>query len=141
MGYRNTSRIDKVNIRLVHAVLITAIPLFALLAEVGRYQGSGRWTSLHWLMSGLAAWCIFEGFRFRSLWVFPSQRLLANDAGNSKALRRWKAGQLIVLTMAEAVAWYGLVVRMVLHGTLWQASLFYAVGLFLLLLWTPRRGC
>jgi len=140
MGRLNPSRIDKVNMRLVQAVLIIAIPLFALLAEVGRDHGRDRWTSLDWLMSGLATWCIFEGFRFRRLWVFPSQRLLANDAGNSKALRRWKAGQLIVLAMAEAVAWYGLVVRMVLHGTLWQASVFYAVGLFLLLLWTPRRG-
>jgi hypothetical protein len=140
MGHLNPSRIDKVNMRLVQVVLIIAIPLFALLAEVHRDQGTGRWTSLRWLMGGLAAWCIFEGFRFRRLWVFPSQRLLANDACNSKALRRWKAGQLIVLAMAEAVAWYGLVVRMVLHGTLRQASLFYAAGLFLLLLWTPRRG-
>ena len=85
MGHLNPSRIDKVNMRLVQVVLIIAIPL---LAEVHRDQGTGRWTSLHWLMGGLAAWCIFEGFRFRRLWVFLSQRLLANDACNSKALRR-----------------------------------------------------
>jgi hypothetical protein len=107
---------------------------------IGRRTPRSRHRALHWLMGGLAAWCIFEGIRFRRLWVFLSQRLLANDACNSKALRRWKAGQLIVLAMAEAVAWYGLVVRMVLQGTLRQASLFYAAGLFLLLLWTPRRG-
>jgi len=32
----------------------------------------------------------------------------------------------------------GLVVRMVFGGAFWQASLYYAAALFLLLLWTPR---
>ena len=36
MGHLNPSRIDKVNMRLVQVVLIIAIPLFALLADVHR---------------------------------------------------------------------------------------------------------
>jgi hypothetical protein len=39
--------------RLIQSALIAAVPLCALLAEVGRGHGSGRWTSPHWLMSGL----------------------------------------------------------------------------------------
>jgi hypothetical protein len=71
--------------RLIQSGLIASIPIFALVAEVGRGHGSGRWTSLHWLMSGLAVWCIAIGFRYRRRWVSDSQQVLANDASNSKA--------------------------------------------------------
>ena len=53
-------------------------------------------------------------------------------------LRQAEVGQIIGLAMAEGVVQWGLVVRMILGGALWQASSFYAAGLFLLLLWAPR---
>jgi hypothetical protein len=42
------------------------------------------------------------------------------------------------MAFAESLALWGVVVRMVLGGALWQASLFYSVSLVLLLYWTPR---
>ena len=63
---------------------------------------------------------------------------LANDAASSKGLKQWEAGNLIGLLMAAGVAGWGLVIRFVLRGAVWQAMLFYAAGIFLLLLWTPR---
>ena len=84
-------------------------------------------------------WRIFEAFRYRRLWVRPSQQILVGDPSNATALRRWEVGQVIGLSMAEAVAAYGLVVRTVLGGTLWQALPFYVVALLSLLVLTPRR--
>jgi hypothetical protein len=42
------------------------------------------------------------------------------------------------MAFAENIVLWGLLVRMVLGGALWQASLFYLFGLALLLYWTPR---
>jgi hypothetical protein len=66
------------------------------------------------------------------------EQKLVMDASDRKALKQWEAVHACVLVMAENVALCGLVVRMVFNGTLWQASLFYAGGLILLMLWTPR---
>ena len=64
--------------------------------------------------------------------------MLVKDSSNLKALRQWKAGQIVGMAFAEAIVFYGVVVRMVLDGTLRQASSFFVAGLLLLLLWTPR---
>jgi hypothetical protein len=60
------------------------------------------------------------------------------NSADAKAAKQWEAGQVISLAMAEGVAYWGLVIRMVFHGALWQASLFYLTGALLLLFWTPR---
>jgi hypothetical protein len=117
---------------------IVAIPLFGYVAEsVGR-RGSSNWTLWHWLVTGLALYTAFGGFRLRRRIMRRAEEVLVNDAANSKARRKWLAGQLIGFAFAESIALWGVVVRMVLGGTLWQASLFYATALLLLLLWTPR---
>jgi hypothetical protein len=67
-----------------------------------------------------------------------SKEKLKKNATDAKAAKQWEAGHIISLAMAEGVALWGLVIRMVFHGTLWQASIFYVMALFLLLLWTPR---
>ncbi len=63
---------------------------------------------------------------------------LAKDASELKAVKQWEAGHVLGMAFAESLALWGVVVRMVLGGALWQASLFYSVSLVLLLYWTPR---
>ena len=89
-------------------------------------------------MAGLALYAALGGFFFRRTLMRRSEDALAKDATDPKALKQWETSQIIGMSMAEGVVVMGLVVRVVLGGTLWQASLFYAVGLLLLLLWTPR---
>jgi hypothetical protein len=67
-----------------------------------------------------------------------SKSTLAKDASDPRAAKQWQAGQLVALAIAENIALWGLLVRMAVGGALWQASLFYAASLALLLLWTPR---
>jgi F0F1-type ATP synthase membrane subunit c/vacuolar-type H+-ATPase subunit K len=124
-------------VRLIQWALIAVVPIFAFVAEIGHSRGSNDWTWRHWLVAGLALWSVSGGFHLRRL-GHRSEQALGKGAPNPKAVRQWEAGQIIGLAMAEGVAMVGLVVRMVLGGALWQASLFYAAGLFLLLLWTPR---
>jgi F0F1-type ATP synthase membrane subunit c/vacuolar-type H+-ATPase subunit K len=124
-------------LRLIQFTMIAAIPMFGWVAEsIGR--GSSDWTLWHWVMTGLALYAALAGLFFRRRLMDRSQEAFAKDASNPKALKQWEAGHLIGLASAEAVVVWGVAVRMVLGGALWQASLFYAAGLILLLLWTPR---
>jgi F0F1-type ATP synthase membrane subunit c/vacuolar-type H+-ATPase subunit K len=125
-------------LRLIQSVYIVAIPLFGWVAESVRGRGSSDWTLWHWVMTGLALYAALGGFFLRRKLMRRSEEALAKDASNPKALKQWQAGHLIGFASAEAIVIWGVVVRMVLGGALWQASLFYAAGLFLLLLWTPR---
>ncbi len=125
-------------IRLIQAAFIVAIVLFVWVAESIRGRGSNDWTLWHWVMTGLALYAALVGFFFRRKQLRRSEEALAKDASNPKALKQWQAGHLMGFASAEAIVLWGLAVRMVLGGALWQASLFYAAGLFLLLLWTPR---
>ncbi len=115
-----------------------AIPFFGWIGESIRGHGSSDWTLWHWLMTGLALYAALGGFFFRRTLMRRSEDALAKDATDPKALKQWETGQLIGMSMAEGVVVMGFVVRVVLGGVLWQASMFYAAGLLLLLLWTPR---
>jgi len=81
---------------------------------------------------------LLGGFRIRHRLLRRSGEAVKKAASDPKALRQWEVGQVVGLAVAECVAVWGLLVRMVLGGALWQASLFYLVALSLLLLWTPR---
>jgi len=125
-------------VRLIQWALLLAIPLFAWVAEFRRGNGNSDWTWRQWLAIGLCAWSISGAFRLRSRMLRPSKEKLMRNTADAKAAKQWEAGQVISLAIAEGVACWGLVVRMVFHGALWQASIFYAMSVLLLLLWTPR---
>lgn len=126
-------------VRLIQWALLLAIPLFAWVAEIGRDRGSANWTWRHWLAMGLCIWSILGAFRLRSRLLRRSRETLMNKGADAKAAKQWEAGQILSLAVAEGVAYYGLVVRMVFRGTLFQASIFYLMGILLLLYWTPHR--
>lgn len=124
--------------RLVQAAFAVSMLLIVCITQSVRGYGCSNWRFWHWVMAGLALWAVFGGSQVRGRAIRRSERLLASDSSNPKALRQWQAGQIIGMAFSEAIVLYGVVVRMVLDGTLWQASPFYAAGLVLLLLWTPQ---
>ena len=125
-------------VRLIQWALLAAIPLFAWVTEIVCGSGRSDWTWRHWLAIGLVIWSVSGAFRLRGQLLRRSKEKLMNNPADAKAVKQWEAGQVISLAVAEGVAFWGLVIRFVFHGTLWQASVFYVIGVFLLLLWTPR---
>jgi hypothetical protein len=130
------SRLSK--LRLFHVAFIASVPLYVWFAENIQPRCDSNWTSRHWAVTGLAVWTAFGGFRLRRRIIGRSEKALAKNASDTKALKQWEAGQIIGLAFAEAIVLWGVVLRVVLSCALWQTSLFYAAGLFLQLLWTPR---
>jgi hypothetical protein len=125
-------------LRLIHAAFVVAMPLFVWITQSVCGRARSEWTLWHWVMTGLALYAVWGGFFFRRKLMRRSEEALRKDSANPKSLKQWQAAQFIGMPFAETIVLYGVVVRMVLGGTLWQASPFYAAGLFLLLLWTPR---
>ena len=125
-------------LRIIQALLIGIIVAHASLFEVFFSEAHSRWSLWHSLTAGLGMVCALEGFHFRRRYLAPAAAALARDPRNPKAVQRWAGWHSICLLMATAVGAYGLWVRMFLRGSLLQALLFYVVGLFLLLLWTPK---
>jgi len=64
--------------------------------------------------------------------------MLAKNASDPKALQKWQTAEVLGIAFAGGIVQYGLVLRIALRSTLWQVSLFYAVGLLLLFLWRPQ---
>ena len=73
---------------------------------------------------------------YRTRVVQPAaERLRANPDDNSAATR-WRQGVLISLICCECVVLFGMVLRFA--GGSWNVcAIFYAVGIFLMLAWTP----
>ena len=125
-------------LRLFQFAMIAAVPILAGVAEIARHPGSNSWTLWHWVIAAVALSSVFSGSNLRRQMLARAATALARDASDPKALKQWEAGQMVGLAFAENVALWGLLVRVVLGGALWQASLFYSLSLILLLYWSPR---
>lgn len=67
----------------------------------------------------------------------PSEEVLATNAMDAVAVRRWQTGQLITYAFAEAIALYGLVLHF-LGFTHIEVVPFLVVGFLLILFFQPR---
>ena len=123
--------------RLIQWALLLATGLFALATELLlENRGSSDWNWRHWLLVGYSTYAVLVAMRFRRRLFNRATAKLRNGEGDASVAKPWQAGNLISFLMAWNVGLCGLVIRFVLHGALWQASVFYGAAIFLLLLWT-----
>lgn len=122
----------------IHAAYVVAVLLFAFIAESVSGPGRSNWTTWHSVITGFALYGVVIGFVYRKKLLRRTEESLEKDGANPRTLKRWQAAHFVGMAGAESIAIWGGVDRMVLGGTFWQASLFYATGLVALLFWTPR---
>ena len=126
-------------VRLIRIALIASIVLYALIGEVvGRGVTTVPNTTVYFAITFVAIADVGAIAVMRRLFVTPAEGVLASQPADTAALGRWRAGYLITYALCEAVALFGLVLR-ILGFPLSQVATFYAVGLILLLLFGPRR--
>jgi hypothetical protein len=125
-------------VRLVHFGFLVSVPLYVWVAERIHHGGTTAWTWWHWLAVGYSAFAVLGGnWACRPL-LSRSEKILMSNPADAKAVKQWEGGQFGLWASAECVVLCGVVIRVALHGALWQACLFYVVGFLLLVLWAPR---
>ena len=124
-------------LRIIHGAMLASVVLYAGVAESARsseHPPAVLLPALAAMGAGLAA----GAFILRRMWVESAEERLRLAPDDTAALNRWRAGHITTFALAEAIALYGLVLR-VLGAPFLHAAGFYAIAVLLLLMFTPRR--
>lgn len=122
------------HLRLMQVGCVLLVLASIWLSRFGKHEGQGGNTTGHWFVVGLALWCAVSGFTMqRKLRRAPRTQRLSNA---STPLSRWKAGHLMRLGSATAVALWALVLSEFGGPSVFVNALF-GIGLALLLVWRP----
>ena|SRR6202795_471522 len=70
--------------------------------------------------------------------VLQSAAILAGRPNDAATLNRWRAGHVMTYALSEAIAMFGLLLR-IIGFSLSQVASFYIAGFILLLFFGPRR--
>ena len=88
-------------------------------------------------ISVVAIFEIILAIYFRKRFVLASAEQLRDQPDDVGALKRWRAGIILVAVFCVSIGLYGMVLRSVGY-TLSRCVPFYAVAALLLLIWWPR---
>ncbi|HKH98866.1 MAG TPA: hypothetical protein VJ999_07150 [Candidatus Sulfotelmatobacter sp.] len=123
--------------RTVWSLTFISILVFPAIAEktgpASRHPSKGLFFAITLLaMLVVVSWRVA-----RAKYVREGARRLAEDLGDTRALRRWQAGHILSFMTSEAVMLYGLILRY--EGfSFADVVAFYIGGLILMLLSAPR---
>lgn len=128
--------------RIIHGVFLLAAILYIWVPFVAVHN-NGRTVTREFVATfslalGVMVLCIIGlAAYFRSRYVHPSSEKLRDNPDDAEAAGNWRKGIVLSLVFCESIVLYGLVMRIL--GVGWNISgIFYAVGILLMLVWTPR---
>jgi len=126
-------------VRMIRVALMASIVLYALIGEVVERDATSQPdTTLYFVVTFLAIADVGVIVVMRRQLVVPAETTLAKQPGDLLALTRWRTGYIVIYGLSEAVALFGLVLR-ILGFSLSHVATFYAVGLILMMFFGPRR--
>ena len=126
-------------VQMIRIALLVSIALYVFIGEhVGQSMVPAPNRNLYFVLTLVAITTVGMIFAVRRLFVLRSEATLAAQPEDTAALNRWRSGYMISYALSEAVALFGLVLR-ILGFTLSQVAPFYLGGFVLMLLLGPRR--
>jgi hypothetical protein len=125
-------------LRLVQALLLLTIPPYVYGGQVFGPAKPKDIKAIGLFLAVLAAFNIWYVLSRGRRAVAKASDILRSRGDDALATRRWYGANVVSLTSNQALAVYGLILR-IFGGTLLQAVPFYACALVLLLISTPRR--
>jgi len=125
------------SLRILHVALLASVLLFALIGEQLGPTEPRDVTVIRLVLTLVALLEVGVAMFFRKRMVQQAEEMLAREASNAEALKKWRAGKMVSYALAESLGVLGLALRM-MGGTLTEAAPFYAGAIVLLLLWAPR---
>lgn len=124
-------------VRLVHLVMVASVPLYGLMAQVVKLEMSEVPQAVLYLFVAMAAGNLVLAAMLRRQMVDSAEEALQRDAQDKAALVKWRSGNVVSFALCEAVALFGLALKL-LRGSWAEAGPFLLVSLVVLLMWTPR---
>lgn len=125
-------------VRLVRLVQIVMLASVALCVAVGEFAGASTASNstLFYALSLVSISMLGVALVVRRTLVSPCEALLREKPNDAPLLARWRAGYMFLYALCEAVAVFGLILRISGYD-LAQVWGFYAGGFLLMVLFSP----
>jgi hypothetical protein len=134
MGISPTRTAAK-RLRVVRVACIVLVLACVGVSRLGHHVWLGTVTTAHWFVIVAAIWSAISGFTLqRRILNRPARP--RKPSSTSTPFTRWRAGHIARLWTATAVGMWALLLGE-FAGPPWLVNIFFAVGLLLLLVWTP----
>ena len=124
-------------IRLIQVAMLVSIGIYVVVGEVASRQLTTDVKALY-AISFASISLVGAILVVRKTLVLQSEAELRQKPGDPVTIARWRTGYIVTYALCEALALFGLVLR-ILGFTLAQVWPYYAGGFVLLLLFWPRR--
>lgn len=125
-------------VRLIQIAMLLSVGIFVVTGEmVGSIPKLSNPT-LFYALSLATITIVGVILVVRRTLVLQSAATLATRPNDVATLNRWRAGYVMTYALSEAIAMFGLVLRLI-GFTLSQVASFYIAGFILLLFFGPRR--
>jgi hypothetical protein len=124
-------------VRLIQIAMLVSVGIYAVVGEVaGRHLNTDA--TVIYAISFASISVVGAILVVRKTMVLQSEAELKTKPGDPVILARWKTGYFVTYALCEALALFGLVLR-ILGFTLNQVWPYYAGSFVLLLLFWPRE--
>ena len=125
--------------RAIQIAMLLSVALFVGVGElVGSIRRLNNDPTVFYVLSLATITIVGVILVVRRTLVLQSETVLATRPSDAATLNRWRAGYILTYSLSEAIALFGLVLRLIGFGLSHVAS-FYIAGFILLLFFGPRR--
>lgn len=125
-------------LRLVQIAMLVSIALYVFVGEEAAGRTAASDTTMFYAISFASISVVGVIFVVRRTLVLPAEFQLREKPDDGVLLARWRTGYICTYALCEALALFGLVLRMVgfPFAQVWP---YYAGGFVLMLISAPRR--
>ncbi len=123
-------------LRLVQISMLMSIVLFTAVGETASRSVPSDSTTLFYALSLLSISTLGAALLVRRTLVSPCEALLREKPNDLLLLARWRTGYIVLYSLCEALAAFGLVLR-ISGFALAHVWGFYATGFLLMILFSP----
>lgn len=125
-------------LRLIHAAFLVTWFLFVFVLKVANPTERLLPPMVLAAFAVVAVSIVLVGLKLRQQFLHIPASALATEPEDTRLLQRWRVGNLMSLCFAENPTLLGVVLKFL--GASWNVvAVFFALGLILLILWTPRQ--
>ena len=126
-------------LQIVRVAMLLSVILYVVVGELVAHPPSRPPDRMLFFALTFLAVAMVTGITVvRKLFIAPAAASLQMSDSDSDMLRRWRTGYIISFAIAECIAAYGVVLRL-LGFTLSQVAPFYVATVILLLMLSPRH--